>query len=131
MPAGRRGEPATNRTMICTDASVLLLEDDALIALDAEDMLRSLGAREVLVAYTLDAAARFLDTATVDAAMLDLLIGSARSDDVAARLAERCIPFILTSGYGEPDLPPELGPVPVVGKPYTTDALRSAFAALG
>ena len=115
--------------MTCHDACVLLLEDDPLIALDTEDMLLGLGAREVLVAHSLDAAAALVDGRTVDVAVLDLRIGEVRSDGLALELLARGIPLVLTSGYGEADLPEGLRRVPTVGKPYAVDALRTALAA--
>jgi CheY-like chemotaxis protein len=114
----------------CQDACVLLLEDDALISLDAEEMLLGLGARSVLVAHSVEAAEAMVDGAGVDVAVLDLRIGAGRSDGLALALMARGIPFIFTSGYLETDLSEALRRVPVVGKPYASDALRAAFAAL-
>ena len=115
----------------CRDACVLLLEDDALICLDAEEMLRGLGARSVLVAHSVDRAEAIVESAGIDVAVLDLRIGAGRSDGLALALLARGVPFIFTSGYVETDLPEALRRVPVVGKPYAADALGSAFAALG
>jgi CheY-like chemotaxis protein len=112
-------------------ARMLVLEVDALIASDAEDMLLGLGARTVQIANTLAAATAILEREPIDLAMLDVRIGSNRSDGFAHDLAARTVPFIFTTGYG-PDagLPETLRAVPRVGKPYTSEALREAFAAL-
>jgi DNA-binding NtrC family response regulator len=116
--------------MNCQNARVLLLEDDPLIALDAEEMLMSLGARQVLVAHSLAAATATLEAGGVDMAVLDIRIGQERSDSFARRLADRGVPFILASGYGDPALAGEFAKVPWVGKPYAADALKAAFDAL-
>jgi DNA-binding response OmpR family regulator len=114
------------------DARVLLLEDDALISIDAEDMLLALGARAVFVAHSLADAAAMLDREVIDIAVLDIRIGNGRSDTLAQDIRARDIPFIFTSGYGsESGLPDGLGNVPTVAKPYTPDALLVAFRALG
>lgn len=113
------------------DARILLLEDDALISIDAEDMLLTLGAGAVLVAHTLADAAEVVVREPIDAAVLDIRIGSGRSDALALDLLARGIPFIFTSGYGcASDLAPGIETVPVVGKPYAADAIVAAFSAL-
>jgi DNA-binding response OmpR family regulator len=110
-------------------ARILLLEDDALISIDAEDMLLGLGAGEVLVAHTLADAEALVGREPVDAAVLDIRIGSGRSDGVARDLLARGIPFIFTSGYGlASDIAPGAEAIPVVGKPYAADALVAAFS---
>lgn len=113
------------------DARILLLEDDALISIDAEDMLLTLGVETVLVAHTLADAEGLVGREPIDAAVLDIRIGAGRSDALALDLIARGIPFIFTSGYGSAsDLAPGAEAVPVVGKPYAPEALVAAFAAL-
>ncbi len=113
------------------DARILVLEDDALISIDAEDMLLTLGARAVLVAHTVADAEALIGCEPVDGAMLDIRIGNGRSDALAASLLERGVPFIFTSGYSTAnDLPPGVEVVPIVSKPYAPEALLAAFASL-
>lgn len=113
------------------DARILLVEDDALISIDAEDMLLGLGAGAVLVAHTLADAEAVAGREPIDAAVLDIRIGSDRSDTLALDLMGRGVPLIFTSGYGRaPDLAPGTEAVPVVGKPYAAAALVAAFSAL-
>ena len=110
-------------------AYILLLEDDALISIDSEEMLLSLGASRVLVAHTLAEAEAIVARERVDAAVLDLLIGRERSDAFAARLLARPIPVVFASGFADStSLPEALRGVPMVDKPYTG---RSLMAALG
>jgi CheY-like chemotaxis protein len=112
-------------------ARLLVLEDDPLIAIDAEDMLLGLGARAVHLASSVAAAAALVAGSEVDLAMLDLRIGSGRSDNFAEELLVCAVPFIFTSGYGsDSGLPERLSGVPRVGKPYTAEALHAAFSAL-
>jgi DNA-binding NtrC family response regulator len=114
-----------------SDACILLVEDDALISIDAEDMLLGLGARAVHVAHTVADAEALVGRETFDAAVLDIRIGSGRSDALALDLLARGVPFIFTSGYGEAsELAPGIGDVPVVGKPYAAEALVAAFSSL-
>ena len=57
-------------------------------------------------------------------------LGSETSVAVARKLADLGIPYAFTTGYGESfKIPPDLGTVPVIKKPYDADALRRAFVA--
>lgn len=112
-------------------ACVLLLEDDALISLDAEEMLLELGVSRVLAAHNLADAGSLIEGSRIDAAVLDISIGRARSDGLARALAARCIPFVFTSGYAHPDaLPEDIRHVPIVEKPFSAEILAAAFRSL-
>lgn len=114
------------------DISVLLVEDNALIGLDAEDMLRSMGAREVCVAHTLPAARAALAGGSVEVVVLDLLIGSKRSDGLARELVQQELPVVIASGLANAvQLPDDIRHLPVVAKPYSPVSLASAFRTLG
>ena len=91
------------------DLIVLLLEDDALISIDTEDALVSLGAARVLVAHTIDESEEIIARETIHAAVLDLVIGRGKSDALACRILERGIPVIFASGFdNSASLPEEL-----------------------
>lgn len=110
------------------DVRILLLEDDALISLDAEDMLLGIGAARVLVAHTVEEAEALLDRESVDVAVLDLVIGSGRCEDFARRLVARPLPVVFASGFGGGALPEPLQQIPTVEKPYSPQALHAALA---
>lgn len=107
---------------------ILLLEDEALIALDVEQLCREHGAAEVRVARTLDAATAAFSTG-FDAAILDLMLGSQSTIDLARQLVEKGVPFIFATGHVAQDtlLAPFPG-VPVVGKPYFGAGLIDVLA---
>lgn len=120
---------ATNSSAL-GDVRVLLLEDDALISLDTEDMLVSLGAARVHVAHSLEEAEDIIARETIDAAVLDLVIGSRRSEELALRLVERFLPVIFASGYDDTGAVADgLEQVPMVQKPYSAQALEEALLA--
>jgi DNA-binding NtrC family response regulator len=121
------------RPVALQNICVLLLEDDALISIDTEDMLLSLGVRQVHVAHSLDAAQAILERERVDVAVLDLVIGQHRAEGFAASLAAARIPIVFASGMRDSaSLPEALRAVPTVDKPYTSQALHGALArALG
>lgn len=112
------------------DGTILVVEDNMIIALEAEEVLTALGADAVDMAASVREALRLIDTSPPDRAVLDVNLGSETSVAVARRLAELDIPYIFATGYGESfKIPPDLGVVPVIKKPYAADTLRHAFAA--
>ncbi len=110
---------------------VLLVEDSALIALDAEDSLRELGAGDVVLAASNTNAARALDGGDIELAVLDFNLGRETSTPTAERLHEAGIPFIFASGYGgEGTIPERFASVPMIVKPYGTRQMEQALAEL-
>ena len=107
----------------------LIVEDNLIIALDAEEMLKSLGAREVEVVGGVGEAMRRLDKSEgIDIALLDINLGNETSGPIAARLADEGTPFIFTTGYGESSQILERFPgIPVVSKPYRRDDVERAL----
>lgn len=109
--------------------TVLLVEDSMLIALDVEDMLRSLGATRVITAATVRQAREAILGDEIGFAILDINLGNDTSLSVAEQLQERGIPFAFASGYGEQaQLDGVFAGHEVISKPYgraeIADALR-------
>ena len=110
-------------------ARVLLVEDQVLIAMDAEDYLRTHGAVQVTIAPTADAAMRQIQAERPDVAVLDVNLGDHSSAPVAEHLASLGVPFVFATGYGDTSMAPEaLRSIPVVRKPYTEDVLIAALS---
>ncbi len=108
---------------------VLIVEDDSIIAMTAEDMLEEIGCRAAAIAATVaEALARIGDT-EFDIALLDLNLKDDDSLPVARRLRETGKPFVFATGYG--NLPAECGftDVPMISKPYRIDQLAGMIAA--
>ncbi len=80
---------------------VMIVEDQALIAMDLEASLHENGAEVACIATTAAQALAALDRMTVDAAILDFSLGDETSVDVADELELRGIPFVFASGHGE------------------------------
>jgi two-component sensor histidine kinase len=112
---------------VAAGKTVLLVEDSLIIALDAEDILRRLGALHVITAGTVEHALEAIDRDQPDLALLDINLGYENSFPVADRLLARGIPFLFATGYGEQaHLPePHQGRL-VVQKPYTLENVTRA-----
>ena len=106
---------------------ILAVEDEALIAVLLEDMLSELGVVTVGPAGTVSSALALAKSETFDAAILDVNLRGERIDPVAAFLAERAIPFVFVTGYGEVSIEGQPR-APVIDKPYTQDKLAKALS---
>lgn len=104
---------------------VLLLEDQLLIAMDAEAMLEEAGA-VVTTTSTLAEARRRMRDDTPDVAVLDVNIGQDTSLPIAEELARSGVPFVFATGYGE-DGQVRGFDSPVVRKPYDRVSLVGAI----
>ena len=108
--------------------SVLVVEDNMIIAMDAEDILMTLGATNVTVAASVDQALSYLEQQSFTFAMLDVNLGAQTSETIAIALTERGTPFIFATGYGDrtslSDRFPDIG---VVQKPYDVDRVAAAL----
>ncbi|QNP45730.1 response regulator [Sphingomonas sediminicola] len=102
---------------------VLVVEDEAILAMSVEDMIHELGC--VVVGPALSAAdgEQLARTQALDAAVLDINMGESSSFAIATALHERAIPFGFATGYGRTGVPAEFASVPVLAKPYTGEAL--------
>lgn len=112
-----------------TGRSVLIVEDEPLIAMMLEDFLDSLGHKVAGTAESLEDAVACVEQGGFDVAILDVhLKNKEKVWPVADRLADSGVPYIVaTGGHIEP--PPERhAGAPVLSKPYTIDAIEPALA---
>ncbi len=110
-------------------ASVLLVEDSMIIALDAEDCLRELGVETVRTESSVATALDALSKARPALAILDYNLGKENSEPVAEKLREMGVPFWLATGYGEmADRLEKLGASGLLTKPYGKDELEQVLA---
>lgn len=122
--------PAAPRVHARFTGVALVVEDNAIIALEAEDMLRRLGFRHVETVGTVDHALQVLArTPELAFALLDVNLGRGTSFPVAEELRRRSIPFLFATGYGEQiALPPALAGAPALAKPYREDKVAEMAA---
>ncbi|MGI4745667.1 MAG: hypothetical protein ACRYGI_07680 [Janthinobacterium lividum] len=107
--------------------TVLLVEDNIIIAFDAEETLLALGATRVVMASNVIEALQLIETKTPSFALLDVNLGSDLSWPVATRLRELGIRYVFATGYsGEVGCPLEHRSTPVIIKPYSVKSLTFA-----
>lgn len=116
------------RPRVATSRSILIVEDEPLIAMMLEDVLDALGHQVVGTADSVEDALARVAEGGFDVAIVDVqLRGGAKVWPVADRLADAGIPFVLATG-GHVDAPPERhAAAPVLAKPYTIDAVEPAL----
>ena len=111
---------------------VLVVEDEPLVAMLLEDMLSDLGCTVVAVAGAVAEAVGRANAAALDAAILDINLGSQSSEPVAEALAARGVPFVFATGYGESGVPEAFRGRPALQKPYgMQDVARLLAQAIG
>ncbi len=86
-------------------ASILVVEDEFLLAMQIEVVLQEAGWNVIGPAGTLASAVKLAQNAACDAAVLDVNLRGERVDEAANILSERGIPFLFVSGYGRENLP--------------------------
>ena len=123
-------EPVETRSDVSlAGLSMLLVEDQALIALDTEDLLRRLGAREVRLSPDATHAILSLGSFRPDGAVLDFNLGDTTSEAIADHLIAMGVPFVFATGYGDSVMIPErLRSVPVVNKPASMKSILTKMA---
>ncbi|HEY5289834.1 MAG TPA: response regulator [Caulobacteraceae bacterium] len=107
---------------------VLLVEDEAMIAMLLEDMLGDLGCHVVGPAYALaPALALAAGSDPIDVAILDVNLAGRPVFEVADALRARRVPMIFSTGYGETGLRDVDQGAPVLGKPFRAGELAAAL----
>jgi CheY-like chemotaxis protein len=109
---------------------ILIVEDSPVVGPFTVDILEDLGCRGIGPAPTMAAARALIETEDFDAAIMDVHIRGERVFSLCDALAERGIPFVLTSGYADWQIPDEWQDRPRLQKPYSFDQLRDALSHL-
>lgn len=113
------------------DRRVLVVEDEALIAMDVEALLASEGCLVIgPVSNVLDALLILKKTQKLDGALLDVNLGHEQAFPVADALAAANVPFVLVSGYSALSIPLAHRNRPLVTKPYLDNMLLNTLCDL-
>ncbi|MFG1431609.1 response regulator [Xanthobacter sp. V2C-8] len=110
---------------------VLVVEDEFLVALGLEGELRTLGCDVVGPVASLSAAMAAARSEGLDAALLDVSLGSESVFPAAAVLADRGVPFVFCSAFtGREPMPRALADRPRVAKPFTGRMIADALVTI-
>jgi DNA-binding response OmpR family regulator len=104
----------------------LIVEDEQLLALEVENLLRDHGAAQVWSTGALSGARRILSANTdIAIVLLDLKLQDGSGEELLAELAGNNIPVIITTGYTSY----ACGQAQVIHKPYPSASLLEKIQA--
>jgi CheY-like chemotaxis protein len=109
-------------------ATVLVVEDEALIAMDLQSLLEDAGYRVLGPANSTASAMALLNGDAPDVALLDVNLGRSDVFGVANELATRKTKLIFLTGHTAQKLPLAHRHRPLVAKPYLPHVLLQAVA---
>jgi PAS domain S-box-containing protein len=106
---------------------VLLVEDEALVAMMIQECLGDLGYQVVgPIATATEAAVRAQD-GNFEAAVLDINLGDGAVYPIADLLTARGVPFVFVTGYDAESVEPRFRDTPILQKPIERDVLQRIF----
>jgi DNA-binding response OmpR family regulator len=108
---------------------VLIVEDEPVVAMVVEDILREMG-YEVFINLTLEHAMFELDEGEVDAVLLDMQLRGEDARPLLLKLLARNLPFLVLSGTDQSALKSEFPQIRVLPKPFGKEALEEAVREL-
>lgn len=103
---------------------VLVVEDEALVAMLVEDMLSDFGCTVLGPAGSIRQALEAIEQEAPEAAVLDVNLGGEPVYAVADALLARGTPFVLATGYGEMGVAEGYRAAPVLQKPFEQGELE-------
>ena len=104
--------------------SVLIVEDEVIVAMAIEDLMRDLGVREVHLCSSVASALDVLSAHSIDCAILDLHVQDGNTARVADALAEKGVAFLFSSGSASEALEARHMSRPMISKPFLDDDLQ-------
>lgn len=112
-------------------ARILVVEDEALVALQLQNDLNEQGYHVVGPARSLRHGLILAAQEEIDVALLDVSLGRETSATIAEQLSSRGVPFAFTTGYSDfAVLPAHLRGAPKVTKPYVVQDIRKVLDGL-
>jgi PAS domain S-box-containing protein len=106
---------------------VLLVEDEALVAMMIQDTLAEFGFQVIGPLSTASEALSAARESHFDAAVLDINLGDGLVYTVAEILGVRGVPFVFVTGYDVDSIDPRFSDIPILQKPIERDMLQKIF----
>jgi PAS domain S-box-containing protein len=107
---------------------IMIVEDEALVAMGLEEQLIDLGRSVVAISPTVDEAMKAIDQFAPDAAILDVNLCGELVYPVASRLMALGTPFVFITGYGRESIDQRYSMIPILEKPIDRSSLEQVFA---
>jgi CheY-like chemotaxis protein len=111
--------------------TVLIAEDEFLLALEIEELLRGMGCRVVGPAAGVSELLLLIERTPCDLAFLDVHL---RHDETVYAVVDRLqalkIPFVFMTAYGEEGIDPRYADARVICKPFSEQQIESCLSAL-
>ena len=115
--------PRSQRRSRIRPRRILIVEDDLVIALMMEEIVREMGCAVSGIAGTLGMARLQFAKRDFDAVLLDVNLGDEYNPETADLLLEMGVPFAFVTGY-DYVVEPRHQEVPLLQKPFSTVQLR-------
>lgn len=111
-------------------ARILIVEDEMMIAMLLEDLLKSSGYKVVGPASRVNNALGLASSEPIDAGILDLNVAGEEVYPVADALAARGVPFLFITGYKASAISQKYRERPTLQKPFNPQVLKETLRAL-
>ena len=121
-------EQPFRQSFILRGNRIMVVEDEALVAMAMTEFLLSLGWAVVGPFSRRTDALAALEVDEIHAAVLDVNLGTGMVYPLADVLQARGIPFIFVTGYGVESIAPRFAGVPVLQKPVERQSLQRVFS---
>jgi DNA-binding response OmpR family regulator len=106
---------------------IVIIEDEALIALDLEQAISETGCTVVGKAHSLADGLKLLDSLAYDSVVLDANLAGESAEPIARRLEASKTPFLIVSGYSRDQLGFLGDDTPLLGKPFAFSDLAASI----
>lgn len=111
-------------------ASILIVEDEWVVARDMQRCLEDAGYRVTGTASSREDALQQVEAAEPDLVLIDIVLGREDGIELAAELQERNVPFVYVTAHTDPETlarAKQTGPLGYVVKPFDDRQLRSTI----
>jgi two-component SAPR family response regulator len=107
--------------------SVLVVDDETMIAMLLEDMLLDIGCNVVGPASSVAQSLALIEASErkLDGAFLDINLRGEFVYPVADALMARDVPFVFVTGYAAHGIDPHYAAIPALSKPFPLNAINS------
>ena len=110
--------------------SILIVDDEFIIGMMLFNEIARAGGASIGPVTSVAGALKEIESRVVHAVILDAKLVDGSGADLAVRLEERRIPYVVVSGYDKASLPIELRGAPFVAKPISLPLLMEAIEGL-